>query len=634
MEAADPSWGQVVAVLRVIRGWNQRQLADAAGVSGAAISRYEEGGRPAPVGRLAAVMGFPPHLVERTLSFLRWAGAARDSHLAAGSLALPARIEIIAGELGLWLETVAREGLAPTVAPAALGSTTVALTVPVWWEKPITAAVRLEAGQHTARVTPLAQAILVLRVIRGWSRHQLAAAINSSEGTLANWERGTARPRIPMLHRIVDAMDFPPEMLGRALSFVQAARAAREWHLAGGDRALRVQAAHLAARAAQSLEEYTRSTIAVLVSAAQLFESRRAAPALWERFRACTEAGQRDLAREAAEFHSSGFVELLCEESRNAAGDSAARALHLASCAVAAAAAVPGSDGWRRRLEGYARAHLASALRVGGDLNQADQSLSRAVELWQAGASDDPGMLNAARVLHLEASLRRAQRRLPEALTLLDQALEIDRWGESQGLLIGKARALQELGQHEAAIGLLVGLEPQLDRKREPRNLFVLRTLLLLNLCYLGRHAEAELGLPELRALAIKLGNQLDLLRVEWLRGKVAAGLGRAGQAIRAFGRVRAAFIALDNAYDAALVTLELAEVHAALGRTAEVKALAQESAPIFQAQGVHREARQALDLFRRAAEEESVSAELVRGVLTYLYRSRHDSQARYEAAA
>jgi hypothetical protein len=40
---AAPPWGEVVTILRVIRGWNRRQLADAAGLSGGAISRYEEG---------------------------------------------------------------------------------------------------------------------------------------------------------------------------------------------------------------------------------------------------------------------------------------------------------------------------------------------------------------------------------------------------------------------------------------------------------------------------------------------------------------------------------------------------------------------------------------------------------------
>ena len=33
--------------------------------------------------------------------------------------------------------------------------------------------------------------------------------------------------------------------------------------------------------------------------------------------------------------------------------------------------------------------------------------------------------------------------------------------------------------------------------------------------------------LPEVRALAERLGEELDLTRVFWLEGKVAAGLGR-----------------------------------------------------------------------------------------------------------
>jgi tetratricopeptide (TPR) repeat protein len=237
-------------------------------------------------------------------------------------------------------------------------------------------------------------------------------------------------------------------------------------------------------------------------------------------------------------------------------------------------------------------------------------------------------------VLHLEASLRRNQRRLREALALLDQALELDRWGETPTLLMGKAKALEELGQHEAAIALLRQVESQLDREREPRSLFVVRAQLVGNLCFLGRHAAAEMGLAEVRALAGRLDHQLDLLRVDWLQGKVAAGLGRAGEAIVALGNVRTAFMARGIAYDAALVTLELAEVYATLGRTVEVKALARESAPIFRAQGVHREAQRALALFRRAADQERVSAELVRGVVTYLYRSRHDARLRYGAAA
>jgi tetratricopeptide (TPR) repeat protein/uncharacterized protein YbaR (Trm112 family) len=200
-----------------------------------------------------------------------------------------------------------------------------------------------------------------------------------------------------------------------------------------------------------------------------------------------------------------------------------------------------------------AAAEMFRVLRAGGRA----RTCARAGELWQAGHGDDPGLLNAARVLHLEASLRREQRRVHEALALLDQALAIDRWGETPSLLIGKARALDELGQHEAAIALLLRAESQLDRLREPRNLCVVRDLLARNLCHLRRYAEAELALAEARALATALGNQLDLLRVDWLRGTVAAGRGRTDEAIDALGRVRAAFMAQDNAYDTALVTLE-----------------------------------------------------------------------------
>jgi tetratricopeptide (TPR) repeat protein len=475
----------------------------------------------------------------------------------------------------------------------------------------------------------LGVALTVLRWFKGWDQETLAKASGVNLDSIKAIEQSVRRPSLKTLGPILAALGTSLEALAEVRAFM---RRLRDRVAAAGSAPVMTSPA--AADLRRDLLALLRPPPASIRRAAGLSAieaSRHEAPALWERFRACSPAGQLDVAREAAEFQTAGFAELLCEHSRAAAGDSPARALHLAGCAVLVAAAVPGSEGSRWRLEGYARAHLSNADRVAGDLNQADRTFSRGNELWQAGAGEDPGLLNAARVLHLEASLRREQRRVHEALALLDQALAIDRWGETPSLLLGKARALDELGQPEAAIALLLRAEPQLDRQREPRNLFVVRNLLARNLCHLGRYAEAELALAEARALATELGNQLDLLRVDWLQGTVAAGRGRTGEAIDEFGRVRAAFMAQGNAYDTALVTLELAEVYATLGRTAEVKALARESAPVFQDQGVHREARQALELFRRAAEEERVSAQLVRGVVTYLYRSRHDARVRFQ---
>ncbi len=271
----------------------------------------------------------------------------------------------------------------------------------------------------------LGVALSFLRWVKGWDQETLAAAAGVSLISIKAIEQGVRGASPKTLGPMLASLGVSLETLAEVRALIRRVReeAGGFARPSGGSSStpsgtlpsaaadLRRELHALLARPATSIRrEEGPST---------LESSRLAAPALWERFRTCTEMGQLDLAREAAEFQTPGFVELLCEESRNAAGDSAARALHLARCAVAAAEVVPGSEGWRSRLKGYAGAPLANALRVGGDLNQADQAWSRAMELWRAGAGDDCGLLNEARMLHLEASLRRAQRRLPEALVLL-----------------------------------------------------------------------------------------------------------------------------------------------------------------------------------------------------------------------
>jgi hypothetical protein len=48
----------------------------------------------------------------------------------------------------------------------------------------------------------------------------------------------------------------------------------------------------------------------------------------------------------------------------------------------------------------------------------------------------------------------------------------------------------------------------------------------------------------------------------------------------------------------------------------------------------VHAEARKALDLFRRAAEQERLTVELARRLLAYLHRARNDPALRFGAAS
>jgi hypothetical protein len=122
------------------------------------------------------------------------------------------------------------------------------------------------------------------------------------------------------------------------------------------------------------------------------------------------------------------------------------------------------------------------------------------------------------------------------------------------------------------------------------------------------------------------------MIRLRWVEGRIADGLGRTGQAIEILNQVRGEFASRSMDYDTALVSLELATIFAREGRADSVKALARHMAPIFRAQGVHREALAALALFRQAAESEEVTADLARRFLEYLYRARQDPKLRFEA--
>jgi tetratricopeptide (TPR) repeat protein len=193
-------------------------------------------------------------------------------------------------------------------------------------------------------------------------------------------------------------------------------------------------------------------------------------------------------------------------------------------------------------------------------------------------------------------------------------------------LLIQRANALEVMGDHENAIASLIEARPVVENSQDLRLLWLMRCELAVNLCFLDRAAEADNLLPEVRALAEQIGNDLDRLRLRWLESRIAAGLGRTAEAIERLSSVRKDFVDLGIAYDAALATSELAALYLQIGRTAEVRALVQQSVPIFCAQGVYPEAQKALAIFAEAVERETVTLDLARRLVTYLQRAQHDA--------
>jgi tetratricopeptide (TPR) repeat protein len=283
----------------------------------------------------------------------------------------------------------------------------------------------------------------------------------------------------------------------------------------------------------------------------------------------------------------------------------------LADLALFAASRSEGGEGWRRRLQGYAWAYLANARRVANDHPEAEGAFVQARSLWRAG--EDGGVLPVWRMLSLEASLRRGERRFDEALELLDRARNTAA-GEAaaQGvILLKRAFVCEQKGDLESALDALAEATAFVEATGDSRLLFALRFETTKALCALDRYEEAETALPAIRGLAEGLGNELDLIRVDWLAAHVAAGQGRQEEAFIGLEQVRQAFSTRNLPYDAALAALELALLYLKGGHTVEVAALAREMAPIFQALRITREALATITLFQEAAQRETAPVEL-----------------------
>jgi hypothetical protein len=90
-------------------------------------------------------------------------------------------------------------------------------------------------------------------------------------------------------------------------------------------------------------------------------------------------------------------------------------------------------------------------------------------------------------------------------------------------LLLTKAQILEALGDAESSTEVLREATSHIDEKREPRTALGVRCQFLRNLCMQDRAAEAAHHLREIEALAEQLGQEVDLVQVAFIGGKIAA---------------------------------------------------------------------------------------------------------------
>lgn len=282
-----------------------------------------------------------------------------------------------------------------------------------------------------------------------------------------------------------------------------------------------------------------------------------------------------------------------------------------------------------------AAAFMGNALRALGDLPGAKDRFTFARHVITHGGVTDS--LLYAEVDWLEGILLKDQRQFAKAEELLVRAVTLYRLaGEESAAtfpLMSLGLLCYDRQEYEQALDIFKVMLQIVQPEAEPRLYCYAHHNLTLTLCELGDYAAAEDNLAAGRQLYQDHPDLYTQSRLTWLEGKIAAGLGRLGEAEAAFAAIRQEFVAEGNTYDAAMASLDLALVYLRQGRAAELGELAEEAHRVFDAQDVHREAHAALLLFREAVRQERVTADLIRELMAYLKKARIHPQLRFRSA-
>lgn len=347
-------------------------------------------------------------------------------------------------------------------------------------------------------------------------------------------------------------------------------------------------------------------------------------------------AGRRRLSLlNRARYHTWGLFEQLIESSREQSFHDPREAEELAELALELSAVLDAGYYGAERIEDLrARAwgHAGNARRIHGDLRGAGEAFERACEHLRNGTREP---IERAILLDLRASLLRAERRFPEAMELLEEALAIlliagdpHRAGR---VLVNMDNIHHHAGTPEQGIPLLYRALELIDPHQEPRLALCAWHNLVDDLAEAGCFMEAQKILRRAIPIYRQIPEPWSEHRRQWVEGKIARGLGQEDRAETLLSAARAGFLTQDLPYDVALVSLELAALYAGQGRTAEVKRIAAEMLPLFSARGIHREALAALAFWRSAAEAERAGLGLTSELLAFCKRARFDPELRFE---
>lgn len=283
-------------------------------------------------------------------------------------------------------------------------------------------------------------------------------------------------------------------------------------------------------------------------------------------------------------------------------------------------------------LYALAVAHQGNALRAQGELLPAEELLEAARFLFEAHGAGSTTI--RAELDSFEGSLRWAQRRFSEAEAHLSRAVAACAADKRP---VEAARALLKLGSvHSEADEFDRAIECSrraceiFSDHGQTKLLLMARHNLAWDFMEAGDVERSRATLAASHELYDQFTDSWTQLRRLWLEGRLAKTEGNVEAAEDAFRAVQQGFLEQGVGYDAALAALDLAFLYAERGRTAELKRVAEEIVPVFEAQDVHREAAAALMLFQEAVRAERASVRFLGELSRYLEQARRDPELRF----
>ena len=458
-------------------------------------------------------------------------------------------------------------------------------------------------------------ALRLIREALSWEQRELAAAAGVSPATISDYETGRLREPLERerLDQLAALMGAPPAAVEIALGALEVIRALADESASDNVLELPRELREVLELAAAKIWRLVRQDFAESGRDLLLDAARAQAAVVWGALRPLSHEERRALLDGSPALATWATVELLAHESERAAVRDVEDALALGALAVRAADLTSDPVPLKAASKEYAWIYWGNARRVKGWLAKAEAAFAQAKREASAAAPLAVSPFSRARMLDREASLRRDQGLFEEALELQDRALGVAVVGELGFLWLSRSYALQRQGRPEAAVEALQIAFEFLDELSEPRHRWGAYFNLAVSLLDLDRAEEAVALIPRVREIAELQGNSLDLFRVLWLEGRAANAMGDGEAAVVALSQVWGEFAALDMPFDTALVVLELAAIHLAVGHLAETRALALQTVKIFEALEIEREELASVRLFLAAAERQRATAEQAR---------------------